>query len=115
MSPVEHQLAQHSSVHHRSLHWRRLPYVFAIGLIFLLPHLVRMATLGSVRQYSPFSVITSNNVVWDESFAYAAQANVLLQQHRGAGDTDSWEHRSAQFPYSVLPAALEVSLAQVLA
>jgi hypothetical protein len=95
--------------------WRRFPYVIAIGALFLLPHLIRMGVLGSIHEYTPFSVTTPNNVVWDESYMYVPQANVTLQQHRWAGDTDSWEHQGSPFPYSLLPAGLEAALAKIFA
>jgi hypothetical protein len=39
----------------------------------------------------------------------------MLQQHRRADDTDSWEHRDSYFPYSILPLSAEAALAQVTA
>ena len=99
----------------RQWRWGRLGMAILIGLLFWLPHAVRMIALHSVTEYTPFSVTTPNNTVWDESFLYAAQANTMLQQHRKADDTDSWEHRDSSFPYSILPAGTEVAFARVLA
>lgn len=99
----------------RAASTRSLPCALLIGLVFLLPHLVRIARLGSYREYTPFSVTTVSNVVWDESFLYGAQANTMLQQHRRADDTDSWEHRDSFFPYSILPLSAEVAVAEVMA
>ncbi len=95
--------------------WRHLAYSVVIGLLFLLPHLVRITALRSIHRYTPFSLTTPSNVVSDESFLYAAQANTTLEQHRRADDTDSWEHRDSFFPYSILPSYTEVGVAGVLA
>ncbi len=84
------------------------------GLLFVLPHLVRMAELGSVREYTPFSAVSPSPTVWDETFLYAAEANYTLQQHRLANDTDSFEHRDEPFPYSILPAEFEAGLARTV-
>lgn len=94
---------------------RFLPCALLIGLVFLVPHLVRIARLGSFREYTPYSVTTVSNVVTDESFLYGAQANTMLQQHRRADDTDSWEHRDSFFPYSILPLSAEAAVAEVMA
>jgi hypothetical protein len=99
----------------RTTRTRFLPYALLIGLVFLVPHLVRIAILGSFREYTPYSVTSVSNVVTDESFLYGAQANTMLQQHRRADDTDSWEHRDSFFPYSVLPLAAEAVVAEGMA
>lgn len=84
-----------------------------IGILFLLPHLVRMEVLNSVRDYSPFSARSSSPTTLDETFLYAAQANYSYRHHRLAYDTDAFEHRNQPMPYSVLPIEFEALLAQL--
>jgi hypothetical protein len=54
-----------ASVITRTTRTRFLPYALLIGLVFLVPHMVRIARLGSLREYTPYSVTTISNVVWD--------------------------------------------------
>jgi hypothetical protein len=84
-----------------------------IGVLFLLPHAVRMAALRSIRDYSPFSDRSPDPTVVDETFLYGPEINYTYRQHRLAGDTDAFEHRGQPMPYSVLPAEAEVLLAEV--
>jgi hypothetical protein len=55
------------------------------GSLFLLPHWVRIAEIGSYQAYSPFTSHSYSSVVWDESFLYAAQANYSLTRNFGSG------------------------------
>ncbi len=98
-----------------TLQTRSIFLALLIGFLFLLPHIAGIATAGSFRAYTPFSVITPSNVISDESFLYGAQTNTMLQQHRRADDTDSWEGRNTWFPYSFLPESVEAVTAAVLA
>lgn len=99
----------------RFLSIRSLGWTLLIGLLFVLPHIAGIVKLGGIRDYTPFSVTTPSNVTWDESFLYGAQTNTMLQQHRRADDTDTWEGRGTWFPYSILPEAAEAATAAVLA
>ena len=97
--------------------WMRSPVrlwlSLLIGILFLLPQLVRMADLHSVRDYSPFSARSSSPTTIDETFLYAAEVNYTYRQHRLANDTDAWEHRNQPVPYSLLPAETEVAIARL--
>ena len=93
--------------------FEKLTLACLIGLLFVLPHAVRIWRLHSFRDYSPFSARTASMTVWDETFMYAAQVNYSYRHHRLAYDTDSFEHRDEPVPYSVLPAEAEVLLAGI--
>ena len=82
-----------------------------VGSLFLLPHLVRMAEIGSVSDYTPFAAQSPSSMTWDETFLYGPETNFMLQRHALASDTDTWEHRNEPFPYSVLPTTVEAVLA----
>jgi hypothetical protein len=90
-------------------------WLFAVvmGVMFGLPHVVRIATLGSYAAYSPFTAHSRSAMVFDETFLYAAEANHLLTWKSMAYD-DTWEHRAAVYPYSVVPTAIEAVLAVVV-
>lgn len=89
-----------------------LLFALLIGALFLLPHLVRMETLHSIRGYSPFSARSSSPTTIDETFLYGAEVNYSYRQHRLAYDTDAFEHRNQPMPYSLLPTEAEVLLAR---
>lgn len=91
----------------------KIVWSLLVGLLFLLPHIVRIATIGSFRDYSPFAAQSHSTTVTDETFMYAAQSGYMLAQHRLANDTDAFEHRDQPFPYSVLPAVIEIGLAKL--
>jgi hypothetical protein len=82
------------------------------GLIFLLPHLVRIHELGSYAAYSPFTARSPSSMAWDETFLYGAEANYTLTRGQPAYD-DSWEHRHDVYPYSILPTSIEAALAKI--
>lgn len=84
-----------------------------IGSLFLLPHAVRMETLHTIRDYSPFSARSTSPTTVDETFMYAPEVNYTYRQHRLANDTDAFEHRNEPMPYSVLPTEAEVLLAKI--
>jgi hypothetical protein len=84
-----------------------------VGLLFLLPHIVRIFYIGSFRDYTPFAGQTPSSTVWDETFMYASQVNFTLQQHGLANDTDAFEHRSEPFPYSIIPIEIEAGIAKL--
>ncbi|HEX9199864.1 MAG TPA: hypothetical protein VF865_09920 [Acidobacteriaceae bacterium] len=83
-----------------------------VGLVFLLPHLVRMTAIASYRDYTPFAAQSLSPMEWDETFLYGPEANYMLERHSLASDTDTWEHRNQPFPYSVLPIAVEAVIAE---
>ena len=91
----------------------RLGLALLVGLVFLLPHLVRIAAIGSYRDYTPFAAQSSSPMEWDETFLYGPEANYMLERNALANDTDTWEHRSEPFPYSVLPIGVEAAIAHV--
>ncbi len=93
--------------------YEKLTLACLVGVLFVLPHGVRILCLHSFRDYSPFSARTASMTVWDETFMYAAQVNYSYQHHRLAYDTDSYEHRNEPVPYSVLPVEAEVLLARI--
>jgi len=84
-----------------------------IGILFLLPHIVRMEVLHTVRNYSPFSALSSSPTTIDETYMYASEVNYTYRQHRLAYDTDAYEHRMQPMPYSLLPTEAEVLLARL--
>jgi hypothetical protein len=94
--------------------WARLAVAAAIGLLFALPHLVRIEALGSYAAYSPFSAESPSAMVWDETFLYGAEANYTLTRHGAPAYDDTWEHHAAVYPYSLLPIELEAGLARLL-
>lgn len=81
----------------------------AIGALFALPHVVRVAEVGYAA-YSPFTAHSPSAMTYDETFLYGAEANYTLTRGAPAFD-DTWEHRAGVYPYSVLPTALEAGLA----
>ena len=95
---------------------RRLAWVLAalIGLVFGLPHVVRMAELGSYAAYTPFTAHSPSAMVFDETFLYAAEANHMLTRGGAMAYDDTWEHRYAVYPYSVVPTTVEAGLAALL-
>jgi hypothetical protein len=95
---------------------RRLAWVLAafLGLVFVLPHLVRIASLGSYAEYTPFTAHSHSAMVFDETFLYAAEANHMLTRGGAMAYDDTWEHRDAVYPYSVVPTAVEATLAAVV-
>ncbi|QMV17889.1 hypothetical protein GOB94_03670 [Granulicella sp. 5B5] len=84
-------------------------FALAIGAVFVLPHMVRIAEVGYAA-YSPFTARSPSAMVYDETFLYSAEANYTLTRHAPAYD-DTWEHRAAVYPYSILPTAAEALLA----
>ena len=52
-------------------------------------------------------------MVYDETFLYGAEANYTLTRGAPAYD-DTWEHRNAVYPYSIVPTAVEAGLAMVV-
>ncbi|HZD49975.1 MAG TPA: hypothetical protein VE178_14635 [Silvibacterium sp.] len=92
---------------------QKLLFSFLVGLLFLLPHLSRIVTIGSARDYTPFSGNSPSPTVWDETFMYASEVNFMLQQKQLANDTDAYEHRDEPFPYSILTAEVELGLAEL--
>ncbi len=97
----------------RKHRFEKLTLACLVGVLFVLPHAVRIWRLQSFRDYSPFSARTASMTVWDETFMYAAQVNYSYRHHRLAYDTDSYEHRDEPVPYSVLPVELEVLFAEI--
>ena len=93
--------------------FEKLTLACFVGVLFVLPHAVRIWRLQSFRDYSPFSARTASMTVWDETFMYAAQVNYSYRHHRLAYDTDSYEHRDEPVPYSVLPVEVEVLFAEI--
>jgi hypothetical protein len=91
----------------------RLLLAVLIGALFFLPHAVRMATLHTVRGYSPFSALSPSPTTIDETYLYGAEVNYSYRQHRLANDTDAFEHCDEPMPYSVLPTEAEVLLAEI--
>lgn len=83
------------------------------GMLFLLPHAVRIAAIGSFHDYTPFAANSLSPAVWDETFLYASEANYMLERHQLAYDTDAYEHRSEPFPYSILPVSIVAGIAAV--
>lgn len=71
-----------------------------VGLLFLLPHIVRIFYIGSFHDYTPFAAQTPSPTVWDETFMYASQVNFTLQQYGLANDTDAFEHRNEPWRYN---------------
>lgn len=92
----------------------RVVFALLVGFLFLLPHLVRVAEIGSFSHYTPFAAQSPSSMTWDETFLYGPEANYMLQRHALASDTDTWEHRDQPFPYSVLPAAVEAGIAYLV-
>jgi hypothetical protein len=84
-----------------------------VGLLFLLPHLTRIAVIGSAHDYTPFAADSASPTVWDETFLYASEANYMFLQHKLAYDTDAYEHRNEPFPYSVLPVGIVAAIASM--
>lgn len=92
--------------------WWLWVFALAIGAVFVLPHLVRIGEVGYAA-YSPFTARSPSAMVYDETFLYGAEANYVLTRHAPAYD-DTWEHRAAVYPYSILPTALEAVLAAAM-
>lgn len=90
----------------------KLSFCLLIGFLFLLPHVVRIAEIGSFQAYSPFAAQTPSSTVWDETFMYAPQVNYTLEHGGLANDTDAFEHRNEPYPYSIIPTEVEASLAR---
>jgi len=84
-----------------------------VGALFLLPHLVRIAAIGSYAAYSPFTARGGSSMAWDETFLYGAEANYTLTRGGAPAYDDSWEHRDAVYPYSILPGYLEAGTAEL--
>ena len=84
-----------------------------IGTVFLLPHLVRIAELGSFAAYTPFTAHSPSPMVWDETFLYGAEANYSLTRGGAPAYADTWEHRRDVYPYSILPMDIEALLANL--
>jgi hypothetical protein len=85
-----------------------------IGALFLLPYLVQIAMIGSYVEYSPFSARSPSPMVWDETFLYGAEANYMLTRGGAPAYDDTWEHRKAVYPYSILPIAVEAVTAKAV-
>ena len=83
-----------------------------IGALFLLPSLVQIAKIGSYAEFSTFSARSPTPVVWDETFLYGAEANYMLTRSGAPAYDDTWEHRKAVYPYSILPIAVEALTAK---
>jgi hypothetical protein len=98
----------------RFVRWAQLALAATIGLLFALPHLVRIETLGSYAAYSPFSARSPSAMVWDETFLYGAEANYTLTRAGAPAYDDTWEHRAAVYPYSLIPIEVETGLARVM-
>lgn len=84
-----------------------------IGGLFFLPQPVRVASLHSVRDYSPFSARSSSPTTLDETFLYGPEVNYTYRHHWPADDTDAFEHRNQPVPYSLLPTEVEAVLAHL--
>ena len=97
----------------RKSRFEKLTLACLVGVLFVLPQAVRIWSLQSFRDYSPFSARTASMTVWDETFMYAAQVNYSYRHHRLAYDTDSYEHRDEPVPYSVLLVELELLFAEI--
>lgn len=92
----------------------KLVYSIGIGLIFVIPHAVRILRIGSFYDYTPYTASSPSATVADESFMYVSEVNYTLQHWRLAYDTDAYEHRNDPFTFSVLPAAIEVVIAKAV-
>jgi hypothetical protein len=90
----------------------KICFSIAIATLFVIPHAVRIARIGSFHDYTPYTASSPSATVADETFMYVSEVNFMLQRSQLAYDTDAYEHRNEPFTYSVLPAVLEAGIAE---